>query len=48
MAGLDLGVFPMGDWLISITLSKYNNPSTPLLLSELIFDPNHDALLQNL
>ena len=26
VAGFDLGVFPIGDWLISITLSIYDNP----------------------
>ncbi len=26
MAGLDLGVLPMGDWSITIALSKYSKP----------------------
>ena len=39
MAGLDLGVLPIGDWSISITFSKFSKPSILSNFAGVCFEP---------
>ena len=39
VAGFERGVRPMGDWSISITLSRYSMPSIPSCLPARVFAP---------
>ena len=38
VAGFDRGVRPIGDWSMSMTLSRYSMPSIRLCLPGAIFD----------
>ena len=39
VAGFERGVLPIGDWSMSITLSKYSTPSARVYFPNACFDP---------